>query len=192
MSSPEFQLLRERLERLYNELRVMEEQLHPIISRLRTAVGEFLGVEAVAAPPPTPAPPAPAEALRILVAEAPTPTAAPRPPELPPERTLLFMLLTEITRGIRLRGFRTHKFTVAPSPITFEGSLYDLGEEYDTVLIVPTIDAQIEIDKPVEVSTPVIKANTSLNLDNVKVKVIYYKGVTPGLTGDLNVWAFKY
>jgi hypothetical protein len=43
MSSTEFQLLRERLERLYNELRVMEEQLHPIISRLRTVVGGVSG-----------------------------------------------------------------------------------------------------------------------------------------------------
>jgi hypothetical protein len=167
----------------------MEEQLHPIISRLRMVLGEFLGVEAAAAQPPTPSP---AEAPRILVTEEFAPTPAPRPGVTLSERELLFMLLTEIARGIRLRGYRTHKFTVAPSPITFEGSQYDLGEEYDTVLIVPTIDAQIEIDKPVEVSTPIIKANTCLNLDSVKVKVIYYKGVTPGLTGDLSVWAFKY
>jgi hypothetical protein len=192
MSSTEFQLLRERLERLYNELRVMEEQLHPIISRLRTVLGEFLGVEAVAAPPPTPTPPTPAEAPRILVAEAPAPAAAPRPPELPPERTLLFMLLTEITKGIKLARYRDHKFVVASEPITYEGNTHDLGQEYDVVILSPSIDTQIEIDRPVEPNTPVIFANTFLNIDNMVVRRIYYKGVSPVLKGKMSIWAFKY
>jgi hypothetical protein len=189
MTSTEFQLLRERLERLYNELRVMEEQLHPIISRLRMVVGEFLGVEAAAAQPPTPAP---AEAPRIFVTEALAPTAAPRPPELPPERTLLFMLLTEITKGIKLARYRDHKFVVASEPITYEGNVHDLGQEYDVVILSPSIDTQIEIDRPVEPYTPVIFANAYLTIDNMVIRRIYYKGISPVLKGKMSIWAFKY
>jgi len=189
MSSTEFQLLRERLERLYNELRVMEEQLHPIISRLRMVLGEFLGVEAVAAPPPIPAP---AEAPRILVTEKLAPTPAPRPGVTLSERELLFMLLTEITKGIKFARYRDHKFVVASEPITYEGNAHDLGQEYDVVILSPSIDTQIEIDRPVESNTPVIFANTFLNIDNMVVRRIYYKGVSPVLKGKMSIWAFKY
>jgi hypothetical protein len=60
------------------------------------------------------------------------------------------------------------------------------------VILVPTIDAQIEFDRNVDVSTPVVRANTSFNANNVKVRKIYYKGVTPGQEGRMNIWAFKY
>ena len=194
MSSVEFQLLRERVERLYNELRIMEEQLHPVITRLRTALGEFLGVEGVSAPP-TPAPPDEVEVTtrRIMVAEEFREMPPPTAPRQPTVQDLINLLLTTmLTKGIRIAPYSVHRFVEAPEPITFEGSSHDLGESYNALILVPTIDTQIEIDKPVETTTPVIKAQTAFNLDNIVVRKIFYKGVTPGLTGNMNIWAFRY
>jgi hypothetical protein len=172
---------------------VIEQQLHPLVTRLRTILGEYLGVEM--APPAAPAPEAPPHEApaRIIVAEAPAAEVPRLTPTVDPVRALLEQLIRVFTTGIRLARYREHKFVVAPELITYEGNVHDLGDEYDTVILVPTIDAQIEIDRAVDVaSTPVIKAFTSLNLDSVKVRRIYYKGVTPGLTGTMNIWAFKY
>jgi len=60
------------------------------------------------------------------------------------------------------------------------------------VLLIPTIDAQISVNAPVEPSTPVVYANSVLNLDKVKVRTVYYKGVTPGVVGRLNIYVFGY
>ena len=193
MSSVEFQLLRDRIERLYNELRIMEEQLHPVITRLRRALGEFLGVEPVTVPAPTPPPPeAEVTARRIMVAEevrevAPPPTTRPLSMQ-----EMMLLMLTTLAQGVRLAVYTDHKFVVSPEPISFEGTSHDLGDVYNALILVPTIDTQIELDKPVEVNTPVIKAQTAFNVEAVKVRKIFYKGVTPGLIGEMNIWAFKY
>jgi len=173
MSDTEFQLLRRRLENLYNELMVIEQQLHPVVTRLRMLLGEVLGVEGA---PPAPAPPIEGPRMAVI-----TPAVTPTAPE--PVRPVTV---------VQLRSYRVHKFTVAPAPITFEGADYDLGEIYNTVILQPTVDTQIEVDKPVEPTTPVVYAGTFMNLDSVEVRRIYYKGVSPVLTGRLSVWAFKY
>jgi hypothetical protein len=192
MSQADYQLLRQRLERLYSELLVIEQQLHPLVTRLRTVLGEYLGVEM--APPAAPAPEAPPHEApaRIIVAEAPA-AEVPRPtPTVDPVRALLEQLIRVFTTGIRLARYRDHRFIVAPEPITYEGNVHDLGQEYDVVILSPSIDTQIEIDKPVEPNTPVIFANAYLTIDNMVVRRIYYKGISPALIGKMSIWAFKY
>ncbi|MCS7117627.1 MAG: hypothetical protein NZ957_02425, partial [Thaumarchaeota archaeon] len=148
MSETELQLLRNRLERLYYELMEIEQQLHPIVTRIRIALGEFLGI-----PEPQPVAEAMAERPRqesrmiIVPVEAPAPAIT--------DRGATLRVPT-----VRLLSYREHWFTVAPNRITFTGADFDLGQDYDTVLLSPSIDAQIEINKPVEPTTPVIFANT--------------------------------
>jgi len=191
--SADYQLIRERLERIYRELLVIEQQIHPVVTRVRVLLGELLGVEEIAptAAPPEEPPVPRVEAARIIVAEERIEAPAPRP-AVDPTRAILESILRVLTTGVRFARYTEHKFTVAPEPITYEGNVHDLGIEYDTVLLVPTIDAQIEVDRNVEPTTPVIKAFTSLNLDGMRVRRIYYKGVTQGLTGQMNIWAFRY
>jgi len=189
LGATDYQLARERLERIYRELLVIERQIHPIVTRVRVLLGELLGVEE-AAPPEAPEAPR-VEAARIIVAEERVEAPAPRP-GVDPTRALLESILRTLNTGVRPARYTDHRFVVAPEPITYEGNVHDLGMEYDTVLLVPTIDAQIEVDRNVEPTTPVIRAFTSLNLDGVRVRRIYYKGVTPGLTGQMNIWAFRY
>jgi hypothetical protein len=185
--STEYQVIRQRLERLYSELVEAEKLLHPAITKLRTILGEFLGVEVPAAAPP-PAPPPERPSLAIPELARPPPTVARKKTA----EELLEEILAVLREGVKPARYTVHKFIVAPQPITYEGNAHDLGEDYDAVILVPTIDAQIEVDRNVDVSTPVVKAWTSLNLDNMKVRRIFYKGVTPNLQGSMNIWAFKY
>lgn len=192
-SDAELQALRSRLEKLYEELSIIEQQLHPVVTRLRMLLGDILGI---APPPPAPPAEAPAaEAPRLIVPEA----AAPQPTAPAPQRIgledihrLLSRICEELSRGVVVRSYTKTWFFVAPAPITYEGASCDLYGEWDAVLLVPTIDAQISVNAPVEPSTPVVHANSVLNLDKVKVRTVYYKGVTPGLVGKLRVYAFKY
>ncbi|MEM4154977.1 MAG: hypothetical protein QXW52_09200 [Candidatus Caldarchaeum sp.] len=178
----EYQLLRDSLERVYRELVTIESQLHPLVTRLRQALGAFLSIEEIE---PVAEAPKVEETAKIRIDVPTTMAVAPVQPAAAarPEPRI------QLVEPIR---YRIHKFAIAPNPITFAGSNFDLGETYDTVIIVPTIDTQIEIDKPVESTTPVIFALTSFNLDNVAVRTIYYKGVSTTLTGRLVVFAFKY
>jgi hypothetical protein len=192
MSQTDYQLLRKRLERLYSELLVIEQQLHPLVTRLRTILGEYLGVEM--APPAAPAPEAPPREApaRVIVTEVPA-TEVPRPaPAVDPTRALLEQLIRVFAAGIKLARYTDHRFVVAPEPITYEGNVHDLGQNYDVVILSPSIDTQIEIDKPVEPNTPVVFANTFLTIDNMIVRRIHYKGVSPVLRGKMSIWAFKY
>ncbi|MEM1944134.1 MAG: hypothetical protein QXE50_05955 [Nitrososphaerota archaeon] len=181
MTEQSYQLLRERLERIYRELTIIESQLHPLVTRLRKTLGELLAIEE--APTPVAEAPRVEERPRIDIPPAIAPLPTPPAPAAPAAPRI------QLVEPIR---YRVHKFTVAANPITFEGSNFDLGDTYDTVIVIPTVDTQIEIDKPVEPTTPAIFANTSFNLDNVAVRTIYYKGVSTVLTGRLIVWAFKY
>ncbi|MEM2233823.1 MAG: hypothetical protein QXP81_09840 [Nitrososphaerota archaeon] len=192
--SADYQLLRERIERLYNELLVIEQQLHPLVTRLRAVLGEFLGATAA---PPTPTPPAvpKEEGPRIIIPaeEVPgVPAPVRRAATLNDVYTVLNDILSEFRKGILFRRYTRFFPTTAPNPITFEGSDYDLGADYDAAIIVPSIDAQIRINEPVQPDTPVIFANTALNLDNMIIRKIYYKGIVPNLTGTLYVFAFKF
>lgn len=196
MSQPdtEYQVARALLERLYEELTIIESQLHPAISRLRSLLGELLGYPppTPTAPPPTPTP---EEAPKIIIPETipkEAVTTTVKKATLDDILNVLLKILEQISEGVKTRRYTTHYFKISPNPITYEGSFLDLGDVFDSAIIVPTIDAQIEIDKPVETTTPIIYGNTALNLDNTKIRTIYYKGVSKTLRGTLLVWAFKY
>ena len=195
-SNAELQVLRSRLERLYEELSILEQQLHPVITRIRTILGEFLEITPHAAQM-VPVPEVPqAEVPRVIIPEAPAGVVEVR--EVVPRVTLVdvYQLLNrvyeELLAGVKIRSYTNTQFLEVPTPITYEGTSYDLRGEWDSVVLVPSIDAQISVNKPVEPTTPIIYANTALNLDHTKVRVIYYKGTTPGLTGKLLVFAFRY
>jgi len=81
-----------------------------------------------------------------------------------------------------------HLFTTAPQPVTIKGDKYDLGRVVDFVMVLPTIDAQIEFDQPVEPVTPVITGGTIFQW-NLRVRTIYYKAVSETLQGQLYVFA---
>jgi hypothetical protein len=189
MSQADYQLLRQRLNNLYLQLQEIELQLLPIVARLRSAIGGFLGVEGLGQ---APAPIAPPEAPgRVILAEE--RPAAPPPTATATLQDLLVRLIDLLeNRGIRLARYRDHKFVVAKEPVTYEGNYHDLGDVYNKVLLSPTIDAQVEVDRKVEPDTPVIKAYTILPLDNMDVRTVYYKGVVPDITGKMFIWAFKY
>ena len=165
--SSEYQLLRERLERLYDELGKALDELHPALARVHRVLGEFLGI-----PPEVPSPPP----ERVLV----PPTVAPA--------ARIEDILADILRN--LKSFDDHIFTIAKNPIRYQGTQHDLGDYYDAAILVPSIDAQIEIDRPVQPETPVIFAQTSFNIKH-RVRTIHYKGTSQTLQGTLSIWAFR-
>jgi len=173
------------LKRLYDELVEAEKMLHPAITKLRKTLESLMSFPA----PPTVTPAPPPERPTLSIPEL------ARPPVVVKKKTieeLVEELVSMLETGVKPARYTIHKFIVAPQPITYEGNAHDLGDDYDSVILVPTIDAQIEVDRNVDVSTPVIKAYTAFNLDNTKVRRIFYKGITPGLIGQMNIWAFKY
>ncbi|MEM0232577.1 MAG: hypothetical protein QXL22_01000 [Candidatus Nezhaarchaeales archaeon] len=193
MSETEYQVFRARLEKLYRDLLEIESQLHPLITRLRIAIGEFLGISAEAPTAPPPAPTPPAETRRMKVAEIEVAAPPPRPPTIESVLASISRLLSEVSeKGFKLRQYTDHKFIIAPEEITYEGAMHDLGLDYNAAILVPSIDARIEINKPVGDNTPVILARTALNLDNMVIREIYYKGLTPGLVGTMSIWAFRW
>jgi hypothetical protein len=188
MSSTEFQLFRDRLNNLYLQLQEIELQLLPIVNRLRSVIGGFLEVGGVG---PEPAATPPPITPRIILAEE-RPTAPPIPATATLQDLLVRLIDLLENRGIRLARYRDHKFVVAKEPVTYEGNYHDLGDVYNKVLLSPTVDAQVEVDRKVETDTPVIKAYTILTLDNMDVRTVYYKGVVPDINGKMFIWAFKY
>lgn len=185
----QYQLLANRLRRLYDELVEAERQLHPALTRLRRALGEFLGIE------PTPIKPKPEEIKEqptMFIPEAwvkPIPTPPPKPRVTIED--LLLQILAELRKGVVLRPYTEHKFVIAKEPITYEGNAHDLGGVYDLVIVMPTIDCKIEINKNVEEATPVIGSYTEVIFRDIPITKIYYKSVTPGLVGTMNIWAFR-
>jgi len=93
-----------------------------------------------------------------------------------------------VARYFKELPWNGHIFDTAPTPITNKGDKYDFGRVVDYVMVVPTIDAQIEFDKSVNPTTPVISGGTTFPW-NLRVKTVYYKGVSTTLTGQLYVFA---
>jgi len=197
MSSVELQTLLAKLGHLYIELTEIERQILPIISRLRSVIGEILGAEQVR-PVATPVR-AEAEvhvaAPSRLIMPAERPRAAPevrRGVTLDDVYAVLVEIKEELESGLRRRPFRDHRFVRAPNPITYEGNSFDLGDTYHTAMIVPTVDAQIEINRKVEPTTPEVKAFSALNISDTAIRTIHYKSTSPELRGELLLWLLKY
>jgi hypothetical protein len=92
---------------------------------------------------------------------------------------------------VKTKPYDEHFFTVVPKPLNYTGDYFDLGKEYDLVIVIPSIDAQIEFDKPIESSTPVVAGGTALNAE-LKVRRIYFKAVSTTVEGTISIWAFRY
>ena len=87
------------------------------------------------------------------------------------------------------KPFTDHRFFVANQPITSTGDHVDIGRNADVVMVMPTIDAQIEFDRNVESSTPIVLGGTVFTHPQ-RTRIIYYKAVAQNVTGSLNVWAY--
>jgi hypothetical protein len=92
---------------------------------------------------------------------------------------------------VKTKPYDEHFFTVVPKPLNYTGDYFDLAKEYDLVIVSPSIDAQIEFDKPIESSTPVVAGGTALSAE-LKVKRIYFKAVSTTVEGTISIWAFRY
>src|SRR5579883_807261 len=117
-----------------------------------------------------PSPPSPSAAeqkrYRILPEQAAiSPQIVPAPSILTPEQFNRF--LTEYLNNI--------------------GATTDLGRTVDFVMVSPTIDAQIEFDRDIKATTPVISGGTIFRW-NLRVRTIHHKAVSTTLTGQLYVW----
>ncbi len=87
------------------------------------------------------------------------------------------------------KPFDDHKFFVATQKITSTGDKVDLGREVDFVMVMPSIDAQIDFDKPITSETPVVLGGTAYSHPQ-KTRIIYFKGTSSTLQGTLSVWAY--
>ncbi len=87
------------------------------------------------------------------------------------------------------RPFDGHRFFVAPQKITSTGDKIDLGREVDFVMVMPSIDAQIDFDTQITDQTPVVLGGTVYSHPQ-RTRVIYFKGTSSTLQGTLSVWAY--
>src|SRR5579875_782039 len=85
------------------------------------------------------------------------------------------------------RPFTDHDFFVASEQLNNIGATTDLGRTVDFVMVSPTIDAQIEFDRDIKATTPVISGGTIFRW-NLRVRTIHHKAVSTTLTGQLYVW----
>src|SRR5579875_1625923 len=137
------------------------------------------------------APPSPSAAeqkrYRILPEQAAiSPQIVPAPSILTPEQFNRF--LTEyLSAAVVERPFTDHDFFVASEQLNNIGATTDLGRTVDFVMVSPTIDAQIEFDRDIKATTPVISGGTIFRW-NLRVRTIHHKAVSTTLTGQLYVW----
>ncbi|MEM2941433.1 MAG: hypothetical protein QW304_07795 [Thermoproteota archaeon] len=165
-SDVQYQIL-ERLQRLIS---LLESFIRPAEAR-------------PAAAPPTEAPIAPVR--RLITAAGP-----PAPPTPPPTTALEKLLNQLISEGVKTRPYDDHVFTVTEKPITFDGDKLDLGDVYDAVVLMPSVDCQIELDREIQTNTPTVFAFTAFNVEH-KVRTIHFKGTSTTVIGTLSIWAFR-
>jgi hypothetical protein len=180
----EYQKIYPLLERLYDELAEAEKLLHPVLTRLREILGEFLGKMP---PAPAPARAAVVEARKIEITAERTPRV-----EAPKVAVEVAPRIAEIPRVTMVKQvpFTEHLFTRVEQKIDDKERVFDLGGVYEAIIVVPEIDAYIEFDKPITDRTPPVAGGTALNAE-IYVREVHYKSAIPGMTGELSVWAFR-
>ncbi len=87
------------------------------------------------------------------------------------------------------KPFDGHKFFVSYKKITSTGNKIDLDREADFVMVMPSIDAQIDFDNEVSDQTPVVPGGTVFSHPH-KTSKIYFKGTSKTSEGTLSVWAY--
>lgn len=118
------------------------------------------------------------------------------PPEVALNRILrLIATLVEFGIGTTLRGYSNHLFT----SFTFNGSgdnvteqdiIDDLNADQvpEQIIVVPTVEAQVQFDNNIEAITPSILANSSLSAP-LRVRKIRARA-TGAAAGTLKIFAF--
>jgi len=112
------------------------------------------------------------------------------PPLISPEQFNRF-IGEYLSAGVIERPFSGHNFFVAAEELNNTGARTDLGRVVDFVMVMPTIDAQIDFDNDIKASTPVVSGGTIFRW-NLRVRTIYHKAVSTTLTGQLYVWVAWY
>jgi hypothetical protein len=91
--------------------------------------------------------------------------------------------------GTKDRPYDGHLFAVAAEALTNKGNSTDIGRPADFVMVLPSIDAQLEFDKSVEASTPVVSGGT-LYRHPQRVRKIFHKASSATLAGTVSFWAY--
>ncbi len=94
-----------------------------------------------------------------------------------------------IAIGVKERSFDGHRFAVATESLNNTGNSTDIGRVVDFVMVVPSIDAQIELDNAIESSTPVVSGGTVFR-QPIRCRVINHKAVSTTLEGTISYWAY--
>src|SRR5579875_64902 len=134
-----------------------------------------------------PSPPSPSAAeqkrYRILPEQAAiSPQIVPAPSIL--TRSSSTCSLQSIFQPGWLRGLSQTTTSSSLQQLNNIGATTDLGRTVDFVMVSPTIDAQIEFDRDIKATTPVISGGTIFRW-NLRVRTIHHKAVSTTLTGQL-------
>jgi len=176
-------LAEEIIDRLIADLRALRGILYPRAARPPTPAA----APAAAAPAPAPAGRA-VPRQRLLIPTGETGTAAGVSEVVAEAARAVEERPVLVARYVKELPWNGHLFDTAPGAITNKGDKYDFGREVDYVMVVPTIDTQIEFDRPVNPTTPVVSGGTAFDW-NLRVREVYYKGVSATLEGQLYVFA---
>jgi hypothetical protein len=102
-----------------------------------------------------------------------------------------FMSLAQVLAvGVKERPYDGHSYFIAAEPLNATGNDTDIGRTVDFLMILPSIDAQIDFDdQPIKQSTPTVSGGTILK-HPVRSRVIHHKAVSTTLKGTLSVFAY--
>jgi hypothetical protein len=146
-------------------------------------------ITATAAPPHPELPAAPR--FRILPEQTAVPSQIIAPPSLITPEQFNRFIGEYLSAGVIERPFSGHDFFVAAEELNNTGAQTDLGRTVDFVMVSPTIDAQIDFDRDIKATTPVVTGGTIFRW-NLRVRTIHHKAVSTTLTGQLYVWVAWY
>jgi len=94
-----------------------------------------------------------------------------------------------LTVGIKDRPYDGHLFAVASEPLNAQGNTTDIGRPADFIMVLPSIDAQLEFDKSVDSATPVVSGGT-LYKHPQRVRKINHKATSTTLVGTVSYWSY--
>ncbi len=118
-----------------------------------------------------------------------TPGSVPPLIALPKIPTLADVLTLLAKSGIKARTFDHHEFAVATQPLDIRGNQTSLARTVDEVMVIPSIDAQVDFDTAIGPTTPAISGGLSYRHPQ-RTKAINFKATSPVLTGTLSFWSY--
>ncbi len=112
-------------------------------------------------------------------------------PALAPGATLEAILSHLSTYGIKDRPFDIIEPVTAPQPINDVGNMYDAGQVFDGWILNPSIDTKFSFTKMPSQNTPVISANSRMQIQ-VRAQRVWYLSQNSGTPGTLQLWLFRW